>query len=206
MKLYIMPGACSLAAHIALNWVGASFEVVVLSPEQTSGEEYRRINPKGVVPALVLDDGAVITEALAVLAYVADAYPGAGLGADPSDVMERTRLNEALADLVTNIHDAWSPVYVPDRFTTAKQAEDGVRQAAFGQLDKQYTRLDHLMADREWMVLGRRTVADAYLYVMCSWKDRSPTPLANYPALAAFKDRLATDEGVRRAVSDEPAE
>jgi glutathione S-transferase len=116
MKLYIMPGACSLAAHIALNWVGASFEVVVLSPEQTSGEEYRRINPKGVVPALVLDDGAVITEALAVLAYVADAYPGAGLGADPSDVMERTRLNEALADLVTNIHDAWSPVYVPDRF------------------------------------------------------------------------------------------
>jgi glutathione S-transferase len=80
MKLYIMPGACSLAAHIALNWVGASFEVVVLSPEQTSGEEYRRINPKGVVPALVLDDGAVITEALAVLAYVADAYPGAGLG------------------------------------------------------------------------------------------------------------------------------
>jgi glutathione S-transferase len=136
----------------------------------------------------------------------ADAYPGAGLGADPSDVMERTRLNEALADLVTNIHDAWSPVYVPDRFITAKQAEDGVRQAAFGQLDKQYTRLDHLMADREWMVLGRRTVADAYLYVMCSWKDRSPTPLANYPALAAFKDRLATDEGVRRAVSDEPAE
>lgn len=67
-------------------------------------------------------------------------------------------------------------------------------------------RLDRLMAGLEWMLFGRRTVADAYLYVMCGWKDRSPTPLASYPALAAFKARLDADEGVQRGLAGEPSD
>ena len=88
---------------------------------------------------------------------------------------------------------------------TEEANQDDAKKAAFGQLDKQYTRLDQLMQDRTWLLFGRRTVADAYLYVMCRWKDRSPTPLARYPALAAFKARLDADEGVQRAVSEEAA-
>ena len=206
MKLYVMPGACSLAAHIALAWTGASFELVVLSHDDLGGDAYRRINPKGVVPALELDDGTVITEALAVLTYISDALPEAHLGAAPDDVMERARLNEALADLVTDVHGAWSPVFVPDRFVTSEECQDDARQAAFAQLDKQYARLNERMADQEWMLFGRRTVADAYLYVMSGWKDRSPKPLARYPNLAAFKERLDTDEDVRRAVNEEPSD
>lgn len=204
MKLYLMPGACSLASHIALVWAGAPYEAVALSHDDLGADAYQRINPKGVVPALVLDDGTVITESLAVLEYVADAYPQARLGAAPEDVMERARLNEALSDLVSNVHSAWAPVFVPDRYVTQEAHRDDARQAAFEQLDRQYSRLDRLMTGQEWMLFGRRTVADAYLYVMCGWKDNSPTPLASYPALAAFKARLDADEGVKLALAGEP--
>ncbi len=200
-----MPGACSLASHIALVWAGAPYEVAVLSHAEVSGDAYRRINPKGAVPALVLDDGTVVTESLAVLEYVADRHPNARLGSAQGDVLERAKLNEILADLVSDVHKAWGPVFVPGRYVTDKAHQDDAKQAAYGQLDKQYARLDQLMQDRTWLLFDRRTVADAYLYVMCRWKDRSPTPLANYPALAAFKARLDADEGVQRAVSEEPA-
>lgn len=200
-----MPGACSLASHIALVWAGAPYEIAMLGHADVGGDAYRRINPKGAVPALVLDDGTVITESLAVLEYIADSHPDAHLGAAPGDMLERAKLNEILADLVSDVHKAWAPVFVPSRYVTEEAHQDDAKQAAFGQLDKQYARLDQLMQDRTWLRFDRRTVADAYLYVMCRWKDRSPTPLASYPALAAFKARLDADVGVQRAVSEEPA-
>jgi len=205
MKLYVMPGACSQASHIALLWAGAPFELVVLSHAEAGGDAYATINPKRAVPALALKDGAVITESLAVLEYIADAHPEARLGAAPGDVLERARLNEALADLVSNVHAAWAPIFVPSRFIGAEAQFDAVRQAAFAQLDKHYHRLDALMKARAWMVADRRTVADAYLYVMCTWKGKTATPLTRYPALQAFKTRLETDACVQRAVTAEQA-
>lgn len=205
MKLYVIPGACSLASHIALVWAGAPYKIAVLSHAEVGGDAYRRINPKGAVPTLVLDDGTVITESLAVLEYIADSYSDAHLGASPGDPLERAKMNEILADLASDVHKAWAPVFVPSRYVTEQAHQDDAKQAAFGQLDKQYKRLDQLMRGRTWLLFGRRTVADAYLYVMCRWKDRSPTPLSSYPALAALKARLDADEGVQRALGGEPA-
>ena len=205
MKLYVMPGACSLASHIALVWAGASYEVSVLSHADAGGDAYRAVNPKGAVPALVLDDGAVITESLAVLEYIADSHPNAQLGSGPGNMLQRARLNEVLADLVSDVHKAWGPVFVPNRYVSQRANEDDAKQAAFGHLDKQYKRLDRAMQGRTWMLFDRRTVADAYLYVMCRWKDNTPTPLSAYPALAAFKARLDADPGVQRALQEEPS-
>ena len=203
MKLYVMPGACSLASHIALIWAGLPYEVTILGHDDVGGAAYRVINPKSAVPALVLADGTVITESLAILDFIADSAPDARLGADAGDLVGRARLNESLAELVSDVHKAWAPFFAPGRFVTSPDAEPDARSAAFGQLDKQYARLDALMAGREWRVLGHRTVADAYLYVMCSWKDMTPTPLSAFPNLAAFKARLDGDPGVMRALAEE---
>jgi glutathione S-transferase len=203
MKLYVMPGACSLASHIALSWAGASFELNVLSHEAVAEDAFRRLNPKGAVPTLVLDDGTVITESLAILDYIADVFPEAALGANPNDFVGRAQLNEALAELVSDVHKAWAPVFVPSRFVIQAVDEDNAKQAAFRQLDLQYARLDRLMEGKHWRVLGRRTVADAYLYVMCSWKDMTPTPLANFQNLAAFATRLRGDPLVAAAIEQE---
>lgn len=200
-----MPGACSLASHIALIWAGASCDFQKLSHDEVGGPEYLKINPKGAVPALMLDDGTVITESLAVLEYIADRYTEAELGPAAGNWMERAKLNEILAELVSDVHKAWGPFFAPGRYVTRQANQDDARQAAFAMLDKQYSRLDRLMQGREWLVLDRRTVADAYLYVMCRWKDKSPTPLASYPALAAFIARLEQDPAVRQAQSEELA-
>ena len=147
----------------------------------------------------MLDDGTAITESLAILQYIADAFPDAELVVKPDDLQGRAQINEALAELVSDVHKAWAPVFVPGRFVISTDEEASARQAAFRQLDLQYARLDGLMQGRHWRVLGRRTVADAYLYVMCSWKDKTPTPLAVFQNLADFKSRLDADSDVIRA-------
>ena len=205
MKLYVMPGACSLASHIALIWAGLAYEIEVLSHADAGEDAFRRINPKGAVPALVLDDGTAITESLAVLQYIAALAPETQLGSEAGNALAQAQMNELLADLVSDVHKAWAPVFVPSRYVTQKDTEDDARQAAFGQLDNQYSRLNDAMHGREWALFGRRTVADAYLYVMCRWKDKTPTPLAHYPALAAYKTRLDSDAGVQRALAEEPS-
>lgn len=203
MKLYYMPGACSLASHIALHWSGLDHEVERLSDDTVHGPDFLRINPKGAVPALVLDDGSVITESLAVLEYIADVGKDPSLGADGP--IEWARLNERLAELVSDVHKAWGPVFAPQRYTMNEANYDDARQAAFGQLDKHYSRMNAQLEGKAWSLFGRRTVVDCYLFVMCRWKDSSPKKLAAYPALAAFKARLDADPGVRRAVEAETA-
>jgi glutathione S-transferase len=199
MKLYVMQGACSLASHIALIWAGLPFDLEVMRHEDVGGESYLRTNPNGAVPCLVLDDGMVITESLAVLQYIAARAPDERLGSERGDLIEQARMNELLAYLVSDVHKAWAPVFVPGRYVTHKSSEDDARKAAFGQLNIQYARLDEKMRGLNFALFGRRTVADAYLYVMCSWKDRTPTPLSDFPALAMFKARLDKDPAVVRA-------
>ncbi len=203
LKLYLMPGACSLASHIALIWAGLPYELAVLTHAEVGEDAYRRINPRGAVPALVLENGAVITQSLAVLQYIAALAPDAHLGGAPDNPLAQAEMNEWLAYLVSDVHGAWGPVRVPNRYVTRKQFEDDARQAAFGQLDKQYARLNAMMGGREWALFGRRTVADAYLYVVCRWKDDTPTKLAQYPALFAFKSRLDADPAIERALKEE---
>ncbi len=201
MKLYYMPGACSLASHIALNWAGLPYEAERLSHDTVHGEAFLKVNPKGAVPALELDDGVVITESLAVLEYIADVSKDGVLNVDGP--LDWARLNERLAELVSDVHKAWAPFFAPQRFTTREANHDDVRQAAFAQIDKQYERMDKQLAGKTWSLFDHRSVADAYLYVMCRWKDLSPTKIAAYPALAAFKSRLDEDEGVKRALAAE---
>src|SRR5215510_2953821 len=110
MKLYFAPGACSLADHIALIEVGAKFEaeaVDIRTKRTASGEAFLAINPKGYVPALVLDDLEILTENIAVLDWIAEQYPQLRRNGTPS----RTRQLEMLAFISTEIHRAFKPMW-----------------------------------------------------------------------------------------------
>jgi glutathione S-transferase len=204
MKLYTMPGACSMASHIALIWAGLPFELEVLDHDSVHGPEFTRINPKASVPALVLEDGTVITESLAVLLYIADRNPAARLGVSTDDLIAKAKLNETMSELVSEVHKAYAPIFVPGRYVTDEAAQESVKQAAYLQLDQKFDRLEALMSDgRQWLALGHRSVADAYLHLMCSWKDNTSTPLAHFLHLAAHSARMKADPGVQRAAREQ---
>jgi len=207
MKLFTMSGACSLATHITLLWADAEFELAVVTKDDLAGEAFGQINPKRAVPTLIVDDGTVLTESLAVLQYIAEMHPTARLGAE--DAWERALMNECLAYLVSDVHLAWSPTIVPERYVTVEANEDDARKAAFVQIDRYYAQVNDQLSKSEgggnWLLFNRRTVVDAYLYVMCSWKDNTPTPLASFPALSAFKLRLDSDAGIQRALREQAA-
>jgi glutathione S-transferase len=203
MKLFYMPGACSLASHIALIWAGADYELVRLDHESVHSADFLQLNPKGAVPVLLVQEHFVLTESLAILLYIADRFPHSNLGAPAAGELGRAQLNETLSELVTEVHKAFAPTFVPARYTTDPNAVESVRSAAHIQLDKVFKRLEGLMQGNQWLLFDRRTVADAYLSVMCRWKSRTPTALSQFPSLAGFKARLDADIGVAKALREE---
>src|SRR5262245_40171884 len=113
MKLYLSPGACSRAVHIALYETGLPFEterVDLKSHTTASGADYYGINPKGYVPCLEIADGTRLTEVAPLLQFVADRAPEKGL-APPNGTFERTRLQEMLHYLATEVHKTMSPLW-----------------------------------------------------------------------------------------------
>ena len=198
MKLYHAPGACSLAVHIALREVGATFEAhrVDLAKHRTAdGGDYREISPRGYVPLLELDDGSRHTEAAALLQYVADLDPeGALIGAPRTE--RRLAVTEWLAFVATELHKAFSP------WLWHKETAESTRKSVRATLAARFTELDALLASREFLA-GEFSVADAYAFTIVSWANFLAIPLAPYPHLQAYLARVAARPHVRAALAAE---
>jgi glutathione S-transferase len=191
MKLYLAPGACSLSEHIALHEAGLPFERVTVdlrSKRTDEGGDYSQINPKGYVPALVLDDGHVLTENVAILDWIAEQCPRLA----PQGDRARTRLLEMLAFISTEIHKQFGRTFFP--------TSDAERDAAFEKIDK---RLNYVAERLESAYLfgPDMSVADAYLYVMLRWAGGKKRALPK--ALADFKARVEARPAVQMALQHE---
>jgi glutathione S-transferase len=195
MKLYLSPGACSLADHIALNEAGMAFQIVKVdlkTGRTDDGRDYRRINPKGYVPALEFEDGEILTENVAILSWVSE------LGRSPAEEslgerLARFRLLEMLAFISTEVHKTFKPFFSPD-------ADDKARAAAADQIGKRL----QLIAGRfkgDFLFGAAPTVADDYLFVMLTWATKNRLPLPG--GLDGFVRRMAARPAVRRAFAEE---
>jgi len=199
MKLYYSPGACSLAPHIVLREGGFTFDLekVDLGKKQTaSGEDYTKINPKGYVPALKLDDGQILTEAAVIVQYLADQKPQAGL-APQLGSMERYRLMEWLNFISTEIHKQFSPLWKPTTPEQTKQFQIELLGKRFDFLTAQLERTPYLTGDKF-------TVADAYLFTILSWSKLLKVDLGKWPKLGKeYLGRIADRSKVREALKAE---
>lgn len=198
MKLYFKPGACSMAPHIALREAGISFEPekVDLARHQTAaGEDYLRINPKGYVPALQLDDGSILTEAGVVLQYIADLAPAAGL-APRTGTLERYRLMEWLNFLSTEVHKTFSPYFNP-------KAPPEIKEYNLRLLTRRLAYLDTQLDGRSYVTGDRFTVADCYLFTLLNWCNLHQIDLAQWPALKDYMGRIAARPSVRETMKAE---
>ncbi len=200
MKLYYIPGACSLATHIALREAGALFELdQVDKKSKTTGDgtDFLAVNPKGYVPALRLEDGDVITEGAAVLQYVADSNPEAGL-APPNGTLERTRMQETLNYLSSELHKAFGP------FFAATPLAGREREEAESRLASKFEPVEAMLSDGRAYLGGEAfTVADAYLFVIASWTRPCGIDLSRWPNIAAHVDRVSRRGAARDAMRAE---
>jgi glutathione S-transferase len=162
MKLYYAPNACSLADHIALIEAGSKFEaeaVDIHTKRTASGADFLGINPKGYVPALVLDSGETITENIAVLDWIAGQYPVLR----PRDALARTRVLEMLTFISTEIHRAFKPMWHGGTEVEMQKARETV--ATLFEFAARQVRGPYLFGDT-------LSVADCYLFVMLRWAEK----------------------------------
>jgi glutathione S-transferase len=200
MKLYFSPGACSLSPHIALTESGLRFdsEKVDLRAKVTkSGADYRTINPKGSVPALVLDSGEVLTEGPAIVQYIADQAPQAGL-APKAGTMERYRLQEWLNYISSELHKGFAPLFKPD---TTEEVKKATVANFVSKLDYVATQLD----GRDYLLGDQFTVADGYLFTILGWTPFAGIDLGTWPAIKAYVARVGARPAVQAAKAAEAA-
>lgn len=208
MKLFYFPGACSLADHIVLKWADLPHETVRMSRETIKSPDYLAMNPAGAVPLLV-HDGFVLTENAAILAYLAEQRPGAGLLGDGS-LQARADTLRWLAYLNSDVHGAFKPLFSPGRFLPDDSLSDGALVEALAeqariQVVAHLRILDRQMEGRQWLT-GTRSIADPYLFVMLRWAIRKDIALDEFKHLLAFMERMFADAGVFAAIADEEDE
>jgi glutathione S-transferase len=199
MDLYFSPLACSMATRIALYEAGGDANYLEVDGKtktvQKDGSDFREVNPLGLVPTLRTDDGVVLTENAAILQYVADRFPQAGLGASVG--IERSRLHQWLCFIGTELHKGL--------FVTLLDRKAGPDVKAYV-LEKNLSRLDYLenyLKGRDYL-LDHFSVADAYLVTVINWTMATPpVELAKWPAVKAYYERLRARPSVAKAIAEE---
>ena len=203
--LYYATGACSLAPHIVLEWIGAPYDTVKV---QFGSKELLAVNPSGAVPTLQEDDSWLLTQAGAIIDYLAHKHPEAGLTGGDS-LREKAEAHRWSAFLTSDMHAAFWPVFTPARYTTDPddEAKKAVVAAGLKLVQKQMTVLNDHLEGRDWILGdggGVRSVIDAYAFPMIRWGIKMlPNGLADYPNVQALYDRLAADPAVQRVIARE---
>lgn len=197
MDLYFRPLACSMATRISLYEAGADARFIPIerkTKRTPDGQDYRRINPLGLVPTLRTDSGEVIAENAAILQYVADQLPAAHLA--PTDALGRVRLRQWLSFIGTELHKTiFAPIFDPS-------SSDEVKAYALGKAPSRLAIPEAHLKDREFL-LDAFSVADAYLVTVLGWTLATPVDLASFPVLKAYSKRLRQRPSVARAIAHE---
>ena len=207
--LFYSPGACSLSCHIALEESGLAYERrrFFATNGETESAEYRAINPRGRVPALRLPDGTLLTEAAAILGFIADQVPGRHL-LPAHGTLDRARAREWMGFLASSVHPAVRSVFRPDRYAESDEAKAEVRARGLRWLAQYYADLEGRLAGRPYALGESFSLVDAYLVVFHKWAQR---PLAQpaippMPAFDAVMSRVYARPAVARILAFEAAD
>lgn len=196
MKLYFRPFACSFSSRITLYETGVTAELVEVDRQTgrgTDGVDFLSIHPLGLVPALVLDDGRVLTENAAILPYLASRAPDRGLA--PGEEPARSYLRQWLSFIGTELHEAFVPLLDPT-------AAPAVKAWAQSRLEPRLAHVARHLTDRHYL-LDDYSVADPYLLAILNWAQVTPVKLDTWPALTAFVARMLDRPAVARAFGEE---
>lgn len=198
MKLFYKPGACSLASHITLRESGKDFTldgVDLMKKRLENGDDFFAVNPKGQVPALLLDDGTLLTEGVAIMQYLADSVPDRQLLAPVSSI-SRYKTLEWLNYIATELHKGFTPLFRPDTPEEYKPTVSAL-------LEKKMQYVDAALKEGQWICGSRFTIADAYLFTVLRWAYAVKLNMGGLENIAAYMKRVAERPGVAAALKAE---
>ena len=198
ITLYYAPGACSFAPHIALREVGADFnleKVDIRAGKTETGLNYKEINPLGYVPALRLPDSTLLTEAAAILLYIADEHPYAKLVPDPK-TRARYQTYRWLTFISSELHKGFGPLFNP-------HLPDEQRAQIIERLGTRFAFVDAHLAEHEWLAGDAYSVADIYAFVILGWGNSMQLDMNQWQNIQAFLARVGARDAVRNALAIE---
>jgi glutathione S-transferase len=203
---YGVPSGCSIGSVVALEWLGQPYQLSRIEMMESPWDEiYAKVNPRMKTPALLLEDGAPLTESLAILQHIGQRGIGTGLGFQQG-TREFDRLAEMLSYLTTDFFAAFAPLWkLYDASETNESKKEVLRNLGVENVHKEFAYLDKLLADREWLLGAKRTVADAYLFAVGRWAEyhRVFNLADTYPNVYRYLRRLGDDPAVRFALDIE---
>ncbi|MBR6027383.1 MAG: glutathione S-transferase N-terminal domain-containing protein [Neisseriaceae bacterium] len=200
MKLYYMPGACSLADHIALEWANADYEAQAVSREALKQPEFLALNPMGSVPCLT-DGDFVLTQNVAILHYLDEKFPQAAL-LGGTDLQTRANAMRWLAFCNADLHEAFVPIFAPMRFIDDEAVHPALQAKAREKVIRLLGVANNALNGKQYLA-GVKTVADAYLFVILRWAMGVGIDLTSFANLNEFINTMSQDSGVQNAMKAE---
>lgn len=201
MKLYYMPGACSIAAHITLEWIGEPYEAQLVARDALKQPAYLDINPMGAVPALQ-DGDMTLTQNVAILEYLAERAPQLQLLGDDTP-QSRAQVRRWLAFINADVHRTFSLIFGAARYTADEAAQAEIRTNAAAALRNMFTILNTQLDGKQYLTGDKPTIADPYLYVVLRWAHAKEIDLSGLDNLSTFFARMQSDKGVQSALKAE---
>ena len=198
MKLYYSPGACSMAPHIVATEAGIKLDLVkvdIPAKKTADGGDFWKVNPKGYVPALQLDDGSVLTEVGVICQYLADQKPESGLTAK-AGTMDRYHQMEALNFAATEIHKTLGAFFNPKMTPEAKEIQMGV-------VERRFTPFEKSLEGKQYVMGDKFTAADAYLFTVLNWTNPLKIDVSKWPNIKAFMARVGARPKVQETLKAE---
>lgn len=207
LKLYYAANSCALATHILLEEVGAVYSTqrIDFSKEQQKSPEFLKINPKGRVPALVTDRG-ILTETPAMLVYVAQSFPAAGL-APMDDPFAFARMQSFNSYLCSHLHVAHAHRMRGHRWVDADDAHSiaAMKRKVPETVGGAFEMIERDMLKGPWVMGDTYTICDPYLFTLAQWMEKDGVDLARVPRVVEHRRRVSERPAVKRAIAQETA-
>ncbi len=205
MILYYAPNTCALAPHIALEHVGADYELrrVDFTANEQRSPEYLRLNPKGRVPALVTSRG-IVTETPALLVFIAQTFPAAKL-APLDDPFAFARVQAFNSYLCSTVHVAHAHRMRGYRWADDPAAHEAMRKKAPQSVGECFALIESDMLQGPWVMGETYTVCDMYLFTLAQWLEADGVDIGRLPKVADHRRRMTDDPAVARAIAVETA-
>jgi glutathione S-transferase len=187
MKLYFSPGACCMSCHIALEETKTPFELVYVGRNASDAVKklFLNINPLGAVPALELDDKKILTQNIAILEYIADQNPEAGL-IERAGSLERADIMMWLSLIAADLHKAFAPLFGLAKITSNAEGQADIKKWCFANIDKYLSIIDAHLQNRKYLACERFTIADCYLFTAYQWTSAVSFPTEKYTAINRY--------------------